>query len=350
MWVDPYFNETGGEESVQDYIDINLDCTIYNDDGTTSTFPLRNDIMLRPGNHDGLMTFTIGLGPEDAFLMGLQCDLNLSFSIDFNKDQIFEDERDVEIYLLDLRLEKNPSSNDPDTIWSIYNNGFTSSEITIATVEDTVSTETGVRYLGGTQNGQTYGQEIAFLFSNDTLEYGIDAESELVLLTALVEINALKVLGIKDGDVYEFEQGTDWTAPYYPSGILRNDSVIKFTGTNVPDEGTEFSVIYKLKFDFGTNKYGKITLGYTNEYNESSILLQLAEGFLPESNSSYSPMFTRFIQSCDGSTANYILDYSKQNAVVSDFIIYNEKELESLNGGNPIGKAIVNNHLNVSFS
>ena len=113
IWVEPFYNETGDELSIQDYIEIALDCTIYNEDGTTSTFPLENEVMLRPGNWDGVMTFSTGLGPESAFLMGLQCDLNLSFSIDFNKEQIFEDQRGVKIFLLDLRLEANPSSSTP---------------------------------------------------------------------------------------------------------------------------------------------------------------------------------------------------------------------------------------------
>ncbi len=238
IWVEPYYNETGDELSIQDYIDINLDCTIYNDDGTTSTFPFNSlsNIMLRPGNSDGIMTFSVGLGPEDAFLMGLQCDLNLSFNIDFNKDQIFEDQRDVEIYLLDLRLEANPSSSTPDTIWSIYNNGFSSTEVTVERTEENINTESEIRYIGGTQNGQTYGQEIAFLFDGDTLEYGIDSDSELLSLLALSGIIPFKVIGIKDGDAYEFIQGTDWTMPYYPSGLLCNDTIIRFSGGNLPDE------------------------------------------------------------------------------------------------------------------
>jgi len=35
------------------------------------------------------------------------------------------------IKLLDLRLETNPSSSTPNTTWSIYDNGFTSNEITV---------------------------------------------------------------------------------------------------------------------------------------------------------------------------------------------------------------------------
>ena len=197
------FDPLGEELSIQDYIEINLDCTIYNDDGTTSTFPLQNDIMLRPGNRDGVMTFSTGLGPESAFLMGLQCDLNLSFNIDFNKDQIFEEERDIEIYLLDLRLEANPSSNVPNTFWSIYDNEFTSSIITVEIVDNTITKHNDTSLdLGGTMNGQTYGQEIAFLFDADTLEYGLDSESELLQLLALTGIVPLKVVGIKNGDEF----------------------------------------------------------------------------------------------------------------------------------------------------
>ncbi|KKL48663.1 hypothetical protein LCGC14_2323260, partial [marine sediment metagenome] len=351
IWIDPDFMGTGEEieRSIQDYIEINLDVTIYNDDGTASTFPLQNNVMLRPGNRDGILTFRIGLGPENAFLMGMQCDLNLSFNIDFNKDKVYEDLRDVEIYLLDLRIEANPSSSTPSTTWSIYDNGFASPEIGVIK-EVSVEEQTGILYLGGTENGQIYGQDISFLFNNDTLDYGIDANSELLSLNALSEITALKVNGIKDGDNYEFIQGIDWNMPYNPSGILYNDSVIHFLEATLPDEGTELSVTYKLKFDFTGKSFGKITLGYSNDYNESSIEIQLPQGFLPESNKSYSAMFTRFNQSGAGLVSVYSLDYGRQNAVLSDFIIYNEAELETLNADYPISKTIVSNHLEITFT
>ncbi|KKN17379.1 hypothetical protein LCGC14_0966440, partial [marine sediment metagenome] len=291
----------------------------------------------------------IGLGPENAFLMGMQCDLNLSFNIDFNKDQVYEDLRDVEIYLLDLRIEANPSSSTPTTTWSIYHNGFASPEIGVIK-EVSVGEQTGILYLGGTENGQIYGQDISFLFNNDTLDYGIDANSELLSLNALSEITALKVNGIKDGDNYEFIQGIDWNMPYNPSGILYNDSVIRFLEVTLPDDSTELSVTYKLKFDFTSKSFGKITLGYSNDYNESSIKIQIPQGFLPESNKSYSAMFTRFNQSEAGLISVYTLDYGRQNAVLSDFIIYNEAELETLNADFPISKTIVNNHLEITFT
>ncbi|KKN43166.1 hypothetical protein LCGC14_0705920 [marine sediment metagenome] len=353
IWIEPFYNATGSELSIQDYIDINLDATIYNDDGTTSTFPLRSNIMLRPGNQDGIMTFKASLGPEDAFLMGLQVDLNLSFNIDFNRDQIYKEQRDIDIYLLDLRLEANPSTNNPITTWSIYDNQFSSSTITVSTVPNTITTQKWVQYLGGTQNGQEYGQEIAFLFNNNTWEYGIDSNSELLNLLALTEIVALKVNGIKDGDNYEFIQGTDWIMPYYPSGILANDSVIEFSGLNLPDEGTELTVTYKLKFDFGSNYYGKVSLGYSNDKNESSIELQLPAGFLPESSDSLAPMFTRFTDrfvSTVGQT-EFNLDYGL-NGISSwndaYFIIYNEQELNDTYGS--FTKGVTSGHPKITFS
>ena len=112
-----------------------------------------------------------------------------------------------------------------------------SSEITVKTIENTINTEFGVLDLGGVMNGETYGQEIAFLFYNDTLEYGIEAESELISLLALSDVVALKVIGIKDGSEYEFEQSIDWTTPYYPSMDLHNASIVEFIGANRPDEG-----------------------------------------------------------------------------------------------------------------
>ena len=64
----------------------------------------------------------------------------------------------------------------------------------------------------------------------------------MLSLLALADVVALKVVGIKDGSEYEFEQGTDWTTPYYPSVDLHNASIVEFIGDNRPDEGTEFSI------------------------------------------------------------------------------------------------------------
>jgi len=353
IWVEPFYNATGAELSVQDYVDISLDCTIYNDDGTTSTFPLVSSIMLRPGNNDGVMTFKESLGPEGHFLMGMQCDLNLSFNIDFNKEVIFEDQRDVDIKLLDLRLEANPSTNAPNTTWSIYDNQFESSEITVETVENTINTESGVVYLGGEMNGETYGQEIAFLFYNDTLEYGIEAESELLSLLALSDVVALKVVGIKDGSEYEFEQSIDWVTPYYPSIDLHNASIVEFVGVNRPDEGTEFSITYKLKFNFGANYFGEITLGFSNNCNESSIELQLPARFLPDSDESRSPMFTRFGDQFvgTGSQKTFALSYGLSGVTQWDdkyFVIYNKQELISEFGA--FAEGVSSGHPTINFT
>ena len=102
-----------------------------------------------------------------------------------------------------------------------------------------------------------------------------------------------------------------------------------------------------MKFDFDSNKYGIITLGYTNNFNESSIELQLPEGFLPTSNNSYSPLFTQFTDRFTGTgsqnefTVNYglggVSSWSDEY-----FIIYNEQELidnfGSFSKGAPSGR------------
>ncbi|MFX0199316.1 MAG: hydantoinase/oxoprolinase family protein, partial [Candidatus Hodarchaeota archaeon] len=127
FWVDPNFNGPAGEEelSIQDYISIDLMCKTYDQNGYTSEFPLREGVTLRPLNHDGIMKFDVGLGPEDAFLMGLSCNLTLFFDITNIEDKIYkEDYRDINIFLLDLRLEKCPSSSTSETLWSLYNNGY----------------------------------------------------------------------------------------------------------------------------------------------------------------------------------------------------------------------------------
>ncbi|MBA7670900.1 hypothetical protein ES703_79047 [subsurface metagenome] len=158
LWVDPDFSGTGDEKelSIQDYIEINIMCTIIDDGVEQEPFPLREGIMLRPGNRDGIMKFDIGLGPEDNWLMGLACKLNLSFDISYNKYDIYEDDRDVIIYLLDLRLEQNPSSSNPNTAWSLYNDKLASDHELLTILEKTETiddSKTGAISLGGEDNG-----------------------------------------------------------------------------------------------------------------------------------------------------------------------------------------------------
>ncbi|KKL85273.1 hypothetical protein LCGC14_1956380, partial [marine sediment metagenome] len=147
--------------------------------------------------------------------------------------------------------------------------------------------------------------------------------------------------------------GTDWTMPYYPSGILRNDSIIEFSGANLPDEGTEFTLTYKLKFDFGAKYYGEINLGYTNGYNKSSIELKLPAEFLPKSNNSLAPMFTRFTDNFTSTLGQtvFVLDYGLDGVSSwsdSNFIIYNEQELIDLYGN--FSKGVSTGHPKVDFT
>ncbi|KKL75104.1 hypothetical protein LCGC14_2058230, partial [marine sediment metagenome] len=148
LWVSPDFDGPVGQEerSIQDYIEINLEATIINSDGTINDpFPLREGIMLRPANHEGIMTFSIGLGPEDAFLMGQECVLSLSFDASYNEYDLKEQGRSAEIILLDLKFTENPSSNTPNELWSIYNGQFNdASGISVDEDISSVSTDTGV--------------------------------------------------------------------------------------------------------------------------------------------------------------------------------------------------------------
>ncbi|MBD3216618.1 MAG: hypothetical protein GF311_28645, partial [Candidatus Lokiarchaeota archaeon] len=331
FWIAPFFNASGDELSVQDYIEINLDCTIYNDDGSTSTFPLRSDIMLRAGNRDGIMTFSEYLGPESAFLMGMRCDLNLSFSIDYSKEAIYEEQRDVEITLLDLRLEANPSSTNPKTYWSLFEDQFSSptDNVSVA-ISDGFTTESNTLSLGGVMNGESYGQPIAFVFDNETESFGIDEENAILEMLALTEITPLKVMGIKDGNEHEFST-FEWDPVYPTSEDFHNQSLIQFT-TAHPDEGTEFEIYYQLDFDFTSGYYGTMQLGPTNEINETSIQLDLVEGFLPPSNESESAMYIRFEHDCigDGSQTAFTMEYGLEGVSQWDdeyFVIYNEDEL-----------------------
>ncbi|RLI93951.1 MAG: hypothetical protein DRO90_02835, partial [Candidatus Altiarchaeales archaeon] len=349
FWVEPYFNETGDELSIQDYIKIELYCRMHDEAGWTSMFRLGQEISLRPGNRDGIMTYSVPLGPEGEFLMGMRCDLNLSFSIEYGRDAVHEEDRDVKIYLLDLRLESNPSSNTPNTTWSIYDDGFASDKIEVGTVSETFSTGTGIVYCGGESNGQVFGQEVSFLFDNATREYGLTEENDLLSLLSLVDIEPLKVIGFKDGNEIELEKGTEWTTPYYPSNYLANASIVKIIGDDVLDDGTELSIIYRMKFNFGSKNYGIITLGSSNNINETSIELRLPEGFLPESNESKTSMFTMFSESFegDGVQDSFTLDHGIQGISSWDdalFKIYNEDEMidkfgsftKSVSSGHPI--------------
>ncbi|GAI60879.1 unnamed protein product, partial [marine sediment metagenome] len=168
LWVEPDFlNKTGDKErSIGDYIGINFMCEAQNEDGSTSTFPLKHEVMLRPGNRDGILTFDLSLGPEDLFLMGLTCSINVTFDIVFNEEVIYEDVRQVKIYLLDLRLEENPSSSTPSTIWSIYQDQFDSSGkgFTLSNEAISITSHSGAVSLGGVENSVNYGVEIEYVY------------------------------------------------------------------------------------------------------------------------------------------------------------------------------------------
>ncbi|TXT67760.1 MAG: hypothetical protein BAJALOKI1v1_10023 [Promethearchaeota archaeon] len=224
VWIEPDFLGEGEdyERSIQDYLEINLDATLYYNETSNSTFPLRSGIMLRPGNRDGVFTFEVPLGPEESYMFGYRCDLNLSFSIDFSKDVIYYQERDVEMYLLDLRLESNPSSVNPKTHWSLYSHGIEPGIITDpflnmpfeVKMSEGFSSDTGFLTLGadtGTSE-DTYGQQLDYQYNEENSCYGIQNISEQfdTDLLGLIDITPIKVIGMKDGREYEFIYGSDW--------------------------------------------------------------------------------------------------------------------------------------------
>jgi hypothetical protein len=331
FWMQPEFNASGDEVSLYDQVQVDLYCSLHNDDGSESPFALRSDIPLRPGNIDGVMTFNIPLGPEEAFLMDTECDLNLSFSLDYyQREDLFEQERDIEIVLLDLRLEANPSSNDPTVYWSLYEDQFNSptEKVTVDTAEG-INPDTGALVLGEYSEDPAcvFGQPYFEIYSEEQNTYGLSDENALLDLLALSQITPLAVVGTKNGRKYWFEEGSnaDWQAI--------NQTAIEFIGIT-PDEYTLFTIYYEFSFAYGTNSYANMLLGTTNNLNESSIEISFEEGFLPPSNESKAPMFTQFEKECvgTGSQKEFIMDYGIEGITEWDddlFIIYNEQELEN---------------------
>ncbi|KKN58657.1 hypothetical protein LCGC14_0549880, partial [marine sediment metagenome] len=347
IWVEPDFMGSGDEieRSIQDYVEINLIVSVLDEDGYETNFPLREGVMLRPGNRDGLMKIDVGLGPEDAFLMDSICSLNLSFSIDYNKDGIYNDSRDVTIYILDLRLESNPSSSTPNTLWSLYEDQTTSKlnalEISMSPSFSTINSNIT---LGSVMNGETYGIDYANIYESTSSRYAIDIDNELLTLFNLSKIEPMRIIGRQGGFDHNF---TDWSVPFPLSESLYEQSTIQFN-TDIPDDYTEFSVIYNFTFDFNNDKhYGKIQLGPNlgGESNESWIAFDLKDGFLSRDINNESFMFVRYNQSFmgDGITTSFTLDYTIEDVSAfnnSFFIVYNENELDTignkdLNNGYP---------------
>ncbi|KKN15091.1 hypothetical protein LCGC14_0989530, partial [marine sediment metagenome] len=327
LWVSPDFNGPVGQEerSIQDYIEINLEATIFNSDGTINDpFPLREGIMLRPANHEGIMTFSIGLGPEDAFLMGQECVLSLSFDASYNEYDLKEQGRSAEIILLDLQFTENPSSNTPNELWSIYNNQFNdASGISVDEDISSVSTDTGVLVLG--DDVDKYGIEVEYTYDSATSTYSLDSESELLKLKDLTDITGVALYGTKDEVDYTFDKvGTGGNNDWDNSAGL---SSITFLGIDTPDDATVFTVVYKLDFDINGN-YGKITLNPTTGTTQSIIDFYFPDGVLEQSENSKSPMFVEYKDVFTISGLTYSLSYSVTNPTLTDFIIYNYEELD----------------------
>ncbi|MFW9969076.1 MAG: hypothetical protein ACFFDF_02670 [Candidatus Odinarchaeota archaeon] len=373
VWVDPDFLGTGEEKerSIQDYVEISLMCNTATlmriEDIPSDTdedkikyvnsthanvetdFPLREGIMLRPGNRDGIMMFDIGLGVEDAFLLGLACKLNLTFDISYNSYDIYKDNRDIEIYLLDLRLEKNPSSNTPNITWSIFDNEFNAQDpylgFSLKTNAETMKTQTGGLSLGGVENGVNYGVEVELNYDPQISRYSLNNESELYGLIALNSITPIEIRN-ESGNVV-----TSWTQPYSSSENLKEQAIIEFGSNPNIENYSDFTIIYQFNLDYGENHYANITLGSNqpNKYNASWIEFTLPEGFLPKSEDSHSSMFVRYNKTIIGDGGvTYDLDYGIQGIGTTSwndnlFIIYNSTKSIS-------SKTIFNNRPRIVFA
>ena len=335
IWVQPYFDGSG-ELSIQDYVAINLDC--ITSDG--SEFPLREGIMLRPGNHESLMLFDVGLGPESAYLMGLDCRLKLSFDVSYNEYEITEDVRPVSIYLVDLQLVKHPSSDNPEVIWSYFENHDTISESDNLEFKD--FDYFGTQTIGGTQGG-VHGVEVVMTFEAGTYTYSIDPISALLSLLGVTSIAALAVIGRRIGDDDETEilvSDTD----YHDNGLF------SFYPSDALEEGSEFTVIYQ----FEIMDYGEFKLGFVDDEMISSGFIEL-NIILPSGEDNFFPMmidYTDYITTVDIGGENVAeLSHGLNGLSVwnEDYItIYNLESLIELYG--PITKDIVNGMPQLTFN
>ncbi len=332
LWFSPDFSGSGErkELSIQDYIKINLICNINNFDGTISEFPLRGNIMLRPGNYDGIMTFDVGLGPEDAFLMGMNCSLNLTIDANYNGYNILKDNREVNLYLLDLQLVENPSCINKNIIWSIYENQFSSSIVDISIENKSLSIATEPFSLGSEID--KYGIKVPYIYNDQISYYSIDSTSELLALNGVSSIEGIVVIGKKGNEYnYEFKKGEDWKVLDDPKN-LQEFSTIQFIG-NHPDNDTEFNVYYKFDFNFNNNYYSIITLNGPLSENIliSWINLNFSSGFLKDCEESYSPLYVKYCDQFESGFNTYQLSYGIDGITSWDenFIIYNEDELGS---------------------
>ncbi|KKL81345.1 hypothetical protein LCGC14_1995690, partial [marine sediment metagenome] len=315
-------------------------------------FPLREGIMLRPANHEGIMTFSIGLGPEDAFLMGQECVLSLSFDASYNEFDLTEQGRTAEIILLDLRLTENPSSNNPNELWSIFNDQLIdASGVSINADSNAITgNNTGVLVLGDEAN--KYGVEVEYIFEAGTLTYILDSKSELLTLLNLVDITGVALYGTKGGIDYTFDKvGTGGNNDWDDSTEL---SSIIFSATNLPDDDTEFTVVYKFDFDFNNQPgseeyYGKVILDPSLGTIQSSIELYFDDGILEDSEDSKSPMFVEYKDVFTASGQTYPLSYTVSSPTLSDFIIYNYDELNALVAAQTLTWLIIGDYLELDF-
>ncbi|MHA1280484.1 MAG: hypothetical protein ACTSQ8_25235, partial [Candidatus Helarchaeota archaeon] len=351
IWFEPDFNGTGEERerSIQDYVEVNLICTL--NDG--SQFPLREGIMLRPGNRDGLMKFQVGLGPEDAYIMGLSCHLNLSFDISYNAYDIYENNRNIKIYLLDLRIVRNPSSSNPKMLWSLYRDGLSISkpDLGILIEQRALSAKKGnFLTIGGSAGEEKFGIEDSHFYESGVSDYCVDSESELFTLVGLSSLAGLAIVGKKNGEEFNFKKGKDWIIPYSASTDLRELSTIRFIN-NTPDVGTEFTIVYRFEFDFIDNYYGEFVLGPKSSVKVGWIDFNLAKNLLPDAEQSYLPAYARFIDYYNSTSSEYTLNYGLANGdsnCSDNFIIYNEEELDNEFG--IVKKTVIDNHLRLKFS
>ncbi len=256
--------------------------------------------------------------------------------------------------MLDLRLEENPSSSSPETIWSLYDDSLFSSDVLITAQENALTIKSDQLSLGGTVNGEIYGIENTYLYESDNNQYRIDLTSELLNLLALSSIAALSVKGKKNGEDYEFIKDVDWITPYsyLNSKEFQELSYIEFVG-DTPDVGTEFKVIYQFNLDFENKSYANLKLGSSNNINVGWVNIFLPDGFLKSSEETHSPMFVRYNEPYDGNSNSYKLKYGIENLGSSEWneeylVIYNEQELLTKYGS--FTKSIDNGYPLITFN
>ncbi|MHA2253104.1 MAG: hypothetical protein ACXAD7_22260 [Candidatus Kariarchaeaceae archaeon] len=244
-----YLATLHSEEGISDYVNFKVSAKARDIGDSTDWSEFSwielgdEDLFVSSLVYDGLYYFEYPLGQDGDMLMGKEVMLNISADATYNQTGMIDENRQQQLFILNLTLTNSTIRND-----SVIINSYS-------------DVDTGYFTLGSLDDG--YGVERYFEYTDDIDTYGISSDDVLLNLIGYKDnsVDVVEVRGIYEYDEIILVEDTDYTVSDYEITLL--------SGTTL-DNYSDLIVSYSIELE--ESKVKTLTFSESAGFEFSEIL------------------------------------------------------------------------------